>query len=170
MRRVLYVGVLSVVVVLTLLSPAFTQEDEDELEDELLLCEDFGSQVEAQRHLREDPTDPDELDEEDGEDDGIACETFPYDNPEQDLEPVAAAIDQPGVRSEAAQPKTTPPPSPRTTPTPPPSPPPRPTPPTPAPAPPFKAGGAEAGPVPLMPSGSCPKEFPVKQGKACYAG
>jgi hypothetical protein len=55
-----------------------------------------------------------------------------------------------------------PPPSPR------PSPPPSPQP-TPAPAPPFKAGGAEAGPVPLMPNGICPKEFPIKQGKACYA-
>ncbi len=45
--------------------------------------------------------------------------------------------------------------------------PPRPTP-SPAPAPPFKAGGSQAGPVPLMPSGDCPKEFPVKQGEACY--
>jgi hypothetical protein len=40
--------------------------------------------------------------------------------------------------------------------------------PTPAPAPQFKAGGSEAGPVPLMPSGGCPKEFPIKQGNACY--
>jgi hypothetical protein len=55
---------------------------------------------------------------------------------------------------------------PKTSPTPPPPPSPQPTP---APAPPFKAGGAEAGPVPLMPNGSCPKEFPVRQGKACYA-
>ena len=50
-----------------------------------------------------------------------------------------------------------------------------PTPPTPTPfqipppTPSFKAGGAEAGPVPLMPNGRCPKEFPVKQGGACYA-
>jgi hypothetical protein len=55
---------------------------------------------------------------------------------------------------------------PKTSPTPPPPPSPQPTP---APAPPFKAGGAEAGPVPLMPNGSCPKEFPIRQGKACYA-
>ena len=47
----------------------------------------------------------------------------------------------------------------------PPQPPPQPTP---TPAPQFKAGGSEAGPVPLMPSGGCPKEFPVKQGNACY--
>jgi len=48
--------------------------------------------------------------------------------------------------------------------------PPAPPPPQPtlAPAPAFKAGGSEAGPVPLMPSGGCPKEFPVKQGNACY--
>ena len=60
--------------------------------------------------------------------------------------------------------KTSPPPQ-KTSP--PPQEPPQPQP-TPAPAPQFKAGGSEAGPVPLMPSGGCPKEFPVKQGKACY--
>jgi hypothetical protein len=47
------------------------------------------------------------------------------------------------------------------------SPPPAPLPP-PQPAPPFKAGGPKDGPVPLMPNGICPKEFPVKQGEACY--
>ncbi len=66
------------------------------------------------------------------------------------------------------QPKTSPPPPPRPTP----PPPPRPTPPPPPrpapPAPQFKAGGAEAGPVPLMPNGNCPKQFPIKQGKACH--
>ena len=41
--------------------------------------------------------------------------------------------------------------------------------PTPAPAPPFNAGGPEDGPVPLMPGGECPVEFPVKKGTACYA-
>jgi hypothetical protein len=48
--------------------------------------------------------------------------------------------------------------------------PPTPTPfPIPPPTPSFNAGGAEAGPVPLMPNSHCPKEFPVKQGGACYA-
>jgi hypothetical protein len=48
--------------------------------------------------------------------------------------------------------------------------PPTPTPfPIPPPTPSFNAGGAEAGPVPLMPNGRCPKEFPVKQGGACFA-
>jgi hypothetical protein len=83
------------VIVLTLPPVAFAQADE-----ELLFCRDFDSQAEAQRHLREDPSDPDALDEEDGQDDdGIACKTSSYDNPDKDLEPVADARDQPEAQS-----------------------------------------------------------------------
>jgi hypothetical protein len=32
----------------------------------------------------------------------------------------------------------------------------------------IDSGGANSGPLPLMPDGSCPKEFPVKRGGACY--
>jgi hypothetical protein len=32
----------------------------------------------------------------------------------------------------------------------------------------FDAGGPEGGPVPLMPGGGCPSEYPVKRGDACY--
>lgn len=32
----------------------------------------------------------------------------------------------------------------------------------------FNAGGPEGGPVPSMPDGSCPVEFPVEQNGACY--
>jgi len=32
----------------------------------------------------------------------------------------------------------------------------------------FDAGGPSSGPVPLMPDGSCPPEFPVEQSGACY--
>jgi hypothetical protein len=32
----------------------------------------------------------------------------------------------------------------------------------------FNAGGPATGPVPLMPDGSCPVEYPVKQNGACY--
>lgn len=67
-------------------------------------------------------------------------------------------------QSEKQKTSLTPPSPPRPSPQPQPA---RPTP-SPAPAPPFKSGGSQAGPVPLMPSGDCPKEFPVKQGKACY--
>jgi len=32
----------------------------------------------------------------------------------------------------------------------------------------FDAGVPESGPLPLMPGGGCPKEFPVKRNGACY--
>ena len=32
----------------------------------------------------------------------------------------------------------------------------------------MKAGGLPEGPVPPMPGGNCPKEFPTKRGGACY--
>jgi hypothetical protein len=32
----------------------------------------------------------------------------------------------------------------------------------------FQAGGPEGGPVPLMPNGSCPREFPTARDGACY--
>ena len=32
----------------------------------------------------------------------------------------------------------------------------------------FKSGGPKDGPVPLMPDGGCPAEFPVKQDGACH--
>lgn len=69
----------------------------------------------------------------------------------------------------------TPPPSPpQPSPRPPPPPPrpqpspPQPSPPPPPPAPPLKAGGPQDGPVPAMPNGGCPKEFPAKRAGACY--
>jgi hypothetical protein len=32
----------------------------------------------------------------------------------------------------------------------------------------FNAGGPENGPVPLMPDGGCPVEYPVERGDLCY--
>ena len=32
----------------------------------------------------------------------------------------------------------------------------------------FNAGGPSDGPVPTMPNGGCPKEFPVQLGHDCY--
>ena len=32
----------------------------------------------------------------------------------------------------------------------------------------FRSGGPSEGPLPLMANGTCPKEFPVKRGGACY--
>src|SRR5687768_3721714 len=33
----------------------------------------------------------------------------------------------------------------------------------------FASGGPTSGPLPLMPNGGCPQEFPERRGKACYA-
>jgi hypothetical protein len=33
----------------------------------------------------------------------------------------------------------------------------------------MEAGGLSDGPVPLMPGGDCPPEFPIKLSQACYA-
>ena len=82
--------------------------------------------------------------------------------------------DEPG--SPPGQPKspgerTSPGEQPKSNPTPPPPPPPRPTPPPPPPPPQgelFKAGGSSDGPVPQLPGGGCPKEYPEQRGDACF--
>jgi hypothetical protein len=33
----------------------------------------------------------------------------------------------------------------------------------------MESGGPEDGPVPPLPSGGCPDEFPVEKGKGCFA-
>ena len=33
----------------------------------------------------------------------------------------------------------------------------------------LEAGGPEAGPVPPIPNGGCPKEFPLQKDEACYS-
>ena len=33
----------------------------------------------------------------------------------------------------------------------------------------FEAGGSSSGPVPLMPNGSCPREFPTMRDGVCYS-
>lgn len=34
----------------------------------------------------------------------------------------------------------------------------------------LEAGGPESGPVPLMPDGGCPEEFPTEKDGACHSG
>ena len=69
-----------------------------------------------------------------------------------------------GGTTEATTPRTTPQrTAPRTIPAPQPTPPPNPN-----PGELMKAGGPSEGPVPMMPSGNCPKEFPTNKGNACY--
>jgi hypothetical protein len=67
---------------------------------------------------------------------------------------------QPRNQPNGGQQKSTPS-APRPTPTPPPHP-------DPSPGELFNAGGPSEGPVPMMPGGDCPKEYPLQQGDACY--
>jgi hypothetical protein len=135
-------------------------------------CEDFDSQADAQANLRDNPSDPNRLDEDNGEDDGVACENHHYDNPARDETPVnlsgGSTNPNPGVTKASSPPPKSAPPSPP----PPPTPVPQPSQPPPLtdPAPPLmKAGGTSSGPVPIMPNGSCPQEFPNVRDKACYS-
>jgi hypothetical protein len=103
-------------------------------------CPNYPSQAAAQQALRDDPSDPNGL----------------------DGPPGSATSGIPGVACEdRPAPKDLAPVLPGTASAPPP------------PAAPtsgtlMNAGGPSEGPVPPMPSGGCPLEFPVKQGKACY--
>jgi outer membrane biosynthesis protein TonB len=132
-----------------------------------LNCSDFDTQQEAQDELESDPSDLNNLDD---DNDGIACETLTHKGGSGDGSPTTPRP--------SPSPSPTPSPSPRPPPGPPPSPSPgpRPTPPpSPAPDPApnrgtlMEAGGPTAGSVPLMPDGSCPREFPDKQPGGCYS-
>jgi hypothetical protein len=153
------------------ISPAFAQDEDPRIGQD---CDDFRSQAEAQAALRQDPTDPDVLDEDEGPDDGIACETTQYDNPARDETPVAAAVGDGGSASPTSTASPTNSPTPSTTSSPSPSS--SPSPPSsasasPQPQPPkdlFNSGGPTNGPVPLMPDGGCPVEYPVQHNGLCY--
>ena len=148
-------------------TPAYAQDEDPTVGRD---CADFRSQAEAQAALREDPSDPDVLDEDEGPDDGIACETTEYDDPARDETPVAAAIGGGGSAS----------PTPTTTSSPAPSSPPPTTssPPSDASASPeprpredkdlMRSGGPTHGPVLTMPDGSCLPEYPAKRDGYCY--
>jgi hypothetical protein len=133
-------------------------------------CDFFDSQAEAQEYLRDNAEDYDVIDR---ERDGIACETFDYDNPERDETPVdvsgggtttpspsrspAPKAPSPAAKSPSPAPKT-----------------PSPAPKIPSPTPKdsgtlMNVGGPTSGPVPTMPNGSCPQEFPEARDGACYS-
>jgi hypothetical protein len=154
-------------------TPAYAQDEDPTIGQD---CEDFRSQAQAQAALREDPSDPDVLDEDEGPDDGIACETTEYDDPARDETPVAAAVGDGGSASPA--PTTTSSPAPTA---------------TSSPAPTtdngddtgasqdqyddgsdqrpgdlMKSGGPTHGPILTMPDGSCLPEYPIKRNGYCY--
>jgi hypothetical protein len=132
--------------------------------EESLVCEDFADREEAQDEFDSDPGAPD-LAALDPDGDEEVCEEEFGDSPGG----ATTGGGQPGGSTTGAPPE-------RTAPTPPPTPAPRPTPP-PQPSPPpnrdvselMNAGGPEAGPVPKLPSGDCPKEFPQERDRACYS-
>jgi hypothetical protein len=97
-----------------------------------------------------DHTDPSNLDD---DNDGRACEALP-----------SRPTSSPGGDD-----LTTPAPPSTTTTTTPPTTPPTTSPPTTPPSTMMNSGGPERGPVPLMPGGSCPAEFPVERSVACYS-
>jgi hypothetical protein len=154
-------------------TPAYAQDEDPTIGRD---CDDFRSQAEAQAALREDPSDPDVLDEDEGPDDGIACETTEYDDPTRDETPVAAAIGDGGSASPART--TTSSPAPTTT-----------SSPSPTtdnsddtgasqdqyddgsaarPSDLMKSGGPTHGPVLTMSDGSCLPEYPIKRNGYCY--
>lgn len=95
MRRLLLAAALAVGCGVAFVGPAAAVDDQN--------CSDFPSQAAAQQHLREDPSDPDNLD---GNNDGVACE----DNPAPyDTVPVPQATT--GTTAPAPPTPTTAPPS-----------------------------------------------------------
>ena len=150
-------------------TPALAQDDPRIGYD----CADYDSQADAQAALRQDPSDPNVLDE---DNDGVACETYDYPaGTPRDETPVTDTGD--GTTSSASPSTTTSSPSPTTTSA-------SPSPTTSSASPsatqdqyqqatgntrPFNAGGPANGHVPLMPDGSCPSEFPTERNGACYS-
>ena len=110
-------------------------------------CASFGSQQSAQAELERDPSDPNNLDPNGN---GRACEDYAYSS---------SATDSPLPSSPS--PSTASPSSPS------------PSSPSPKPRPQgdrnlLNAGGPTRGPVPLMPDGKCPPEFPTRHNNLCH--
>ncbi len=102
-------------------------------------CASFGSQESAQAEYERDPSDPSNLD---ADADGIACEDYNY-----SVGGGGATASPTATATVTASPTATA---------------------SPTPDPLMDAGGPADGPVPLMPGGSCPAEFPLERSGACY--
>jgi hypothetical protein len=137
-------------------------------------CSDFDTQQEAQDALESAPSDTNNLDNDNG---GTACESLPRDSGGGGggtSGDGGSPAPSPPSPSPAPKSQTSPPPVPKTPTTPPKtaSPAPKTSSPTPSPRPSdgtlMNAGGAATGPMPLMPSGECPREFHTMRDGACY--
>ena len=117
-------------------------------------CSSFGSQQAAQAELERDPSDPNDLDP-DGN--GRACDDYDYGTS------TTNSTSQSSPSPSTASPSSPSPSSPSTS-SPSHSPKPRPQ----GDRNLLDAGGPTNGPVPLMPGGGCPSEFPAKHNNLCY--
>jgi hypothetical protein len=107
-------------------------------------CPSFGSQESAQAELDRDPSDPNNLDP-DGN--GQACDDYPYGTSgTNSASPSSPAPSSESANDASASPKPSPPQNDNL----------------------FDSGGPTNGPVPLMPDGGCPVEFPVQHNGLCY--
>ena len=113
-------------------------------------CASFGSQKAAQAELQRNPSDPSNLDPNGN---GIACENYPYG---RGTSGSASATSDPSTTATASPPATA---SPTASPT---------ATASASSSPLMNSGGPKHGPVPLMPDGRCPKEYPVERDGGCY--
>ena len=117
-------------------------------------CSRFSSQESAQTALERDPSDPDTLDPDRN---GLACDDYAYGTNTANN---TTTIDDTTTTNRAPANRTSPSSaSPSST-----SSRPRQRKPTNL----LDAGGPTTGPVPLMPDGTCPEEFPAKLSNVCY--
>jgi hypothetical protein len=122
-------------------------------------CASFGSQASAQVELDRDPSDPNNLD---ADGNGKACDDYDYGTSGS----VAASSVEPSSPSPVSTSPSSASPDTSSSSTASGS----------ASAPPkpqkthklFASGGSTNGPVPLMPNGDCPVEFPVKHNGLCH--
>jgi hypothetical protein len=119
-------------------TPAYAQEDLD--------CADFATQAEAQAELARDRSDPNNLD---ADDDGVPCEedtggssasASPTSSasPTASASPSSSASASPSAAEQQYDDGL------------------------------LDSGGPTNGPVPLMPDGNCPAEYPTKTNGLCY--
>jgi len=137
------------------INPPTPAEAQSPTEGDLYDCKpsNFTYQEDAQAVYDRDTSDPYGLDGPIGEaftgEQGVACENLPHSpggEPTTSAPPTTASAPP----TTASAPPTTASPPPRHPPTI------------------LNSGGPENGPVPLMPDGECPVEYPVERGDLCY--
>jgi hypothetical protein len=125
--------------------PAEAQADQSD-------CSSFSSQESAQTALERDPSDPNNLDPDKN---GLACDDYAYrtntaNNTTTANTTTSSTSANSNSQSSASPSSTSSRPKPRKT------------------NDLLDAGGPTTGPVPLMPDGTCPAEFPTKHSNRCY--